>query len=175
MLYNHIKIFMWHLKEIVWADFSRHALLKAKICLVNLDSHKLIHSKRFVKNVYITSLKEIVGAVLLETHFCSHFWFILTYFRYSDFRQNLEILYIPLFGTVHEICYFYPYYFLRYKVMTIPPCSHTHTHAQFSKGKLLDSRDLKTHKSGDIMKVFDIEDFDWIYFFHFLTAFLYWK
>ena len=43
-------VFLWHLKKIVRAVFSRHALPKTKIGLPNLDTYQFFYCERLIQS-----------------------------------------------------------------------------------------------------------------------------
>ena len=69
-------------------------------------------------------------------YFWSHFWFALPYFRFFDFRQNLEIFSTHFFDNKYKIWYFHLFWFFRLKKNQYFSYSRIHTrrHAlKFSK------------------------------------------
>ena len=105
-------------KENRWSCFFffRLSLSKAKIKLTNLDFHqffcrkRLIHSKKYLKRVFLDWVSRKLFEPLLRSFFRSHFRFALLHFQFSQKSAKFYLCisyYIYTSTTVYKMRCFY--------------------------------------------------------------------
>ena len=98
--------------------FLRHTLPKTEIGLPNFNfrdfffNKQQLYSKKMQMYVYISSFKKNIRAVFEILAYGVIFGSPFPNFTHFNFFENLEILSMHLFDTVHKIQHFYIYQFL---------------------------------------------------------------